>query len=1817
MPDLTPDSSPFSPQAPTGHHIPDTRRRIGDITSTRKWIYDNVQKSATAIEPIANSRHTLSLHDVNYDNLDDFTLAKQKETILAGRSLSHRLKGTWRLTDNATNKVIDEKPVTIANVPHLTNRGTFIMNGTEFVLSSQLRLRPGIYSRQKSNGELEAHVNVAGRGASHRYFLDPETGIFRIHIGQADIPLLPLLRSLGATDRELKKHWGDLLPVNQKHDSPHYLDKLHDRIVRRSDPNAPPEAKREALAKAIQSMELDPEVTKRTLGKPYSNLSKEAILDTTSKLLSLNRGEASPDDRDHLAFQTVMGPEDLMAERIGRDRTSLQRLLWQSSFRGNLSHVQPGVFNRSIMAGFLGSGLATTPEGINSSEFTDHMGRLTRMGEGGLGKGSEGIPSESRAVHPSHLGFIDLAKVPEGGTVGVDLRMAFGVQKGTDNRLYAPFRDAKSNRLVYRSPQDISNLTVSFPGELDKGKNHVAAISDGRMRYVPRNKVDLEVPSMENAFSPLTNMIPMKSAAKAQRVSMGSRMISQALPLVNPEAPYVRTAVPGQAGKSYEELFGRHMGAVIADQAGRVEKLTPDSVTMRYADGTRVTHDLYSHWPGPRKTGIHNEPLVRIGETVKAGQVLAKSNFTNEKGEAALGKNARIAYIPVGGKVYEDSALISESFAKNLTSEHYYQHPTDFDESIKKGKKNFIGLFPGKFEKKILANLDDDGIVKPGTIVNSGDPLVLMAKHRELTHGKITSSARSAFSDQTLKWDHHNPGVVTDIMPSRNGVNVVVKSIAPMQIGDKLSNRHGGKSTVADILPDHKMPHDESGQPFDMAWSPLSLLSRINPAWVAESALGKVAAKVGKHYAIEDFGKIPNITKFAMDELAKHGLSDTETVTDPLTGRKIPEVLTGNNFIMKLHHTSECFDDQTEVLTLDGWKKWADTITSDKLATIENGRLIYEQPLDIVRLPFHGELYCYSGKYIDYAVTGNHRLYLKYYYQKNFKYELAETAHGRRFAVPQFGFIPDVQECSINFQLGDYALDWGDYAELVGWWASEGYAKVTKRSAYTVIYQSYEANPHHFATIEALVNRLPFKWSYYRSRGKKLGIIISNRVLATHLRSFGTKSINKRLPRHLLNGPVAARQRAFTALMSGDGSTNNDSAGYTTVSKGLADDFQELCIRCGSGAIVSLVSARIGPQYVPAINSNGETYKRQVKHLSQAYHIGVALQRTLAQVDGDRHPEQFSIIDYDGMVYCATMRTGLLYVRRNGKPMVSGNSKSQGRGLGSYSAEGAPARGATGSAKRISLGDTNALLAHGATAVLRDVKETRGQSSPEFWLAYMSGFPTPHSKIPAVYDKFVNDLKGSGINVVREGPRLRLMALTNNDIKELAGNREIQNAETVHFDRGLKPVKGGLFDEGITGGHGGTSWSQIPLVEPMPNPAFSDPIKKLLGLTEKKFTGILAGSEELNGIRGPEALSKALSSINVKQELERAHKDMESGRKGAYDSAVRRLQYLKALDKTGQHPKDWMLNSVPVLPPTFRPVSLMAGGRGQLISDPNYLYKELFDANENLKGLKGRVSDVGTERLSVYRAFEGITGLGDPTHPKNVERGVKGILKNIFGSSPKYSVIQQKLLGSTVDLAGRAVIIPDPDLDMDHIGIPATKAFDVYRPFVVRELVRRGVPRVQALKDVEDKGELAKGALLDIMKDRPVLVNRYPLLHRYGLMAFYPKLTSGDTIRVSPIVTKGFGADFDGDAMQFHVPVAEDAVNDARDKMLPSKNLYSAATMKATSYLPNMEYVQGLHAASVAKDESRRPRVFATQQDAVAAFRRGEIGLGQKVEIVQ
>jgi DNA-directed RNA polymerase beta subunit len=1248
-PDIpSPPVQPAITTSPASYVTAPRMRDFGDAIATRNLIYEKVLNEARNLQPLEDDRHSLSLTNVDWADPERFTRKQRKAAILAGQTLARRMRGEWVLRDKATGQPIESRKQIIGAVPYMSSMGTFLHNGNEYTINNQQRLRPGVFARIKDNGEVESHFNIMpGKGVSHRYFLDPAKGVFKLKIAQAEMPLMPLIKALGATDAELREAWGsDLVTANYgKDDGSTTLNKIAAKLLSAKELQGA-SGIIPALMQKFSAMELDPEVTQSTLGKGFDRVSKEAILAATSKLLKVSRREAKPDDRDHLAYQTFLGPEDLFAERVRKDHGNIRRQVFREvSKAGSLAKMKSGILTPQLNQLLIGSGLAQALEEINPAEVFGKQSRITRLGEGGI-PSVESIPDEARSVQPSHMGFMDPSITPEcydaitevmtsggwkfwkdvtaedylacniegrlewhrpealhssyyrgemfgakaknfsylvtpnhrlwargkednsykiemaeachfqhrvfssahlplvgseyslfalpdvsllrtnekplgsfdindwcellgwflvagsvvwreeegdyrtllsrsrvstssncdrvekllrrmdlrysfnasthcysvaskqltsyfrrfglsadryipdiflqaplvarqrllegllladghkahhapaqqflsssasladtvqqlafslgrpatvrfssddrksprndyyvvtlhnrieyeikkpnyskvdydgmvycatvpGGLlyvrrgitpghwsgnsfrVGVDLNMSAASRKGDDGKIYTKLTD-KTGQTVWKTPQELRDSVITAKETLldpfFAESRRVPVMKGGKIDYIDRDKVDYVIPSFNEVFSPLTNLIPIMAASKPGRVATGARYITQAMPLKNVEAPMVQGRVPGEQDQSYEELYGKHMGAVRADKPGTVLGFADGVLSVQYDDGTKDQIELYQHHPFNRKTEIHQDPVVRPGERFNAGSTLVRSNYTDGAGTTALGLNMRVAYIPYKGFNFEDAQVISESAAKRLTSNHLYQFDLEVSDKHKIGKNAFVSLFAGKFDKATLEKMDDKGVVRVGEKVEFGQPLVLAAKERDRAANKIHKKRQPGYADESILWEHHSPGIVTDVAQGKNGPVVLVTSEAQAQVGDKLSGRYGDKGVIAAIVPDDQMPRDAEGKPFEVLLGPDGIITRTNPSQTIEAALGKIAAKTGKPVKVPSFSDIDDLEDWAEKELAKHGLKGTEDVYWPEKNTTAPGIGTGYRFLMKLHHTAE------------------------------------------------------------------------------------------------------------------------------------------------------------------------------------------------------------------------------------------------------------------------------------------------------------------------------------------------------------------------------------------------------------------------------------------------------------------------------------------------------------------------------------------------------------------------------------------------------------------------------------------------------------------------------------------------------------------------------------------------------------------------------------------------------------------------------------------------------------------------------------------------------------------------------------------------
>jgi DNA-directed RNA polymerase beta subunit len=419
---------------------------------------------------------------------------------------------------------------------------------------------------------------------------------------------------------------------------------------------------------------------------------------------------------------------------------------------------------------------------------------------------------------------------------------------------------------------------------------------------------DFTLPGNSALFSAGVNAQPLISSVQGPRGFYAARFFEQALPTVNRQAPLVRN-LNEETGRSWDYTLGELVGAVKAPADGVVESVTPDGITLSTAEG-KVTADLYNLFPGNRYTLTHNTPIVKPGQKVAKGDLLAPSNFTDNEGRLALGVNALVGISPYKGYSMDDAAVISEGFAARMLSDHAETIGQEPEDGMKIDRNHYVSLFPKKFQREQLDKVDANGVVKPGMVLNNGDPIILQTRPRSFSSAnegvaRLTKSQRFVRKDAAVVWEGEDPAEVLDVVRTRKGgIKVLVRYQSPVRAGDKLVLRNGQKGTVSKIIPDELMPRTEAGEKLDLLLNQLSLPSRVNAATFHELLLGKIAAKTGKAYTIPSFtAPDDDWISFVERELAANGIQKEERVYDPQAGKWLDEpITTGVGHLLKLHH---------------------------------------------------------------------------------------------------------------------------------------------------------------------------------------------------------------------------------------------------------------------------------------------------------------------------------------------------------------------------------------------------------------------------------------------------------------------------------------------------------------------------------------------------------------------------------------------------------------------------------------------------------------------------------------------------------------------------------------------------------------------------------------------------------------------------------------------------------------------------------------------------------------------------------------------------
>jgi len=893
-----------------------------DWTRQNKEIQDAIKKSIKEEFPIESGKKVLTFENITMvDNQPENDYPAIKELKLARKSYQIPIYGTAVLTDKVTGEVVDRiEKFKIANVPKMTRWYSMIIDGNEYQTVNQLRLKSGIYTRIKDNGDLESRFNLK-KGFNFTMILPPERGIFFLVTKNAKYRVYNILQSLGMGDEEILKTWGRVIyDKNRKGSATSQqadIIQLYKELTRTEEDFPTASA---GLKKYFEGTSVDPTTTKITLGTSYDKVSQESLLATSKKLLEVMQGKQKPDERESLIFKDLFGVEDLVTQYFDKNKDNLiGKIRFRMDKKEKIREILSSTtYSKPIKSFFTTSDLASTSEQTNPAQIIANAQKVTFMGTGGIGS-RHAITTDVRDLHPTHLSFIDPLATPESSKSGVSLGLARDIVKdGGDMKTALRMPDGKRE---YKTVQEFYDLKIGFGDQyavVNKipiaRSRKVKGIYKGETGVFLAKDIDAWIFSPSNMFSYTTNLVPYMANDSGNRVAMATRMLGQSIPILGREAPLVQTRWKGN--ESFQKVVGNFMNpAPGPGWNGTVTKVTDDYVSLKLdkpdADGkTNVKVGMFNNYPLNQESFINNTATVGVGDKVTPNKSLAESNFTKD-GVLAMGANVNVAYMPWKGLTFEDSAVVSESFATQFTSEKivkkniYVNNKTDkFDFKV------FKGIFPEAVSPENEKKLDDLGLVKVGSKIDTGEVIAAYLSELDFSdEERILKQMNRAISEpykkRIVEWTEGNPGVVLYVKRVGKNIDIHIKVQAPMIVGDKLAGLHGNKAIISRIVPDDEMPHTKKdGERIDMIFSPVTVPGRMNIGQIAEAAAGKLIAKTdGKPRILDNFvdrDQIPKIYK----EMKEKNVSIEDTMTDGIGGKDFgTKIFWGKPYIMKLRHT--------------------------------------------------------------------------------------------------------------------------------------------------------------------------------------------------------------------------------------------------------------------------------------------------------------------------------------------------------------------------------------------------------------------------------------------------------------------------------------------------------------------------------------------------------------------------------------------------------------------------------------------------------------------------------------------------------------------------------------------------------------------------------------------------------------------------------------------------------------------------------------------------------------------------------------------------
>ena len=989
------------------------------------FIEKGIEEVFNDLFPVENFAGTLSLEfgDYHFDE-PRYSIKECKERYA---TYAAPLKVDVRLFNNETGEV-KEQEIFLGDMPLMTDSGTFVINGAERVIVSQLVRSPSVYFNKEldKNGRLLITSQIIPTRGTWLEFETDARDILYVRIDRTrKVPLTTLLRAFGlSSDDDIIKLFGDseflentiakdstrntdeaLIEIYEKlrPGEPATLDSSKNQIITRFFDefrydlakvgrykfniklNVLDRVLNQTLAEDIKVdgevvVPKDTVVTKEVLevlkpifanGYGVKEVKINDELDTYNKVqmvkvykpgtkkklvvigndqsidskrltisdvyascsyyLNLLDGVGNFDEIDHLGNRRIRQVGELLQNQFRVGVTRMERVIRERMTTQDINEVTPKTLINirpitAILKEFFGSSqLSQFMDQINPIAELTHKRRLSALGPGGLSRDRAGM--DVRDVNESHYGRICPIESPEGPNIGLITTLASYAKIDDYGFIKTPYRKVVdsviTDEVKYFTADEEGDLIISQSTVLTDENNKiidesVAARYHGENIMTTPDKVDYIDVSPQQVVSITTSCIPFLEHDDATRALMGSNMQRQAVPLLSPEAPFVGTGV--------EYIAARDSGSTIVAKADGV---------VTYVDGRKVIvknkggvdeYYLTDFTASNQGTCFHHKPIVRVGDKVKRGVTILADGPSCDKGELALGKNVTVAFMLFNGYNYEDAVILNEKLVKEdaYTSIHIedYEMPC---RDTKLGPEEITRDIPNVSEEA-RKNLDADGIIRIGTEVKEGDILVgkvtpkgmaELTSEEKLLHAIFGEKTREV-RDTSLRVPHGGDGIVHDVkvFTKKNSdelasgvsklVRVYIVQKRKIQVGDKMSGRHGNKGVISLILPEEDMPYLPDGTPVDIMLNPLGVPSRMNIGQVLELHLGMACKKLGVHVATPVFDGAKEEDVVAMMKEAGMAEDGKTVLYDGRTGRPFDNrVSVGVMYMIKLNHMVE------------------------------------------------------------------------------------------------------------------------------------------------------------------------------------------------------------------------------------------------------------------------------------------------------------------------------------------------------------------------------------------------------------------------------------------------------------------------------------------------------------------------------------------------------------------------------------------------------------------------------------------------------------------------------------------------------------------------------------------------------------------------------------------------------------------------------------------------------------------------------------------------------------------------------------------------